>query len=413
MSTPLNEKFISVQTIRDEFPILNRVVNNKPLVYFDNGATTQKPNQVINSIVNYYSNYNSNIHRGVHTLSVEATNAYDCSRKIIAEFIGALNPEEVIFTKGTTESINFVAHCFSEKFISAGDEVLVSEMEHHSNILPWQECCRKKGASLKIIPVKDNGTLDELAFEKLISSKTKIISITHVSNTLGTVNNVEKIIQYAHAKNIPVLIDGAQAIPHLPIDLQKLDADFYCFSGHKVYAPTGIGVLYAKEKWLNLFEPYQSGGGTIKSVTFEKTEYANFPHKFEAGTPNIEGAIALAEAFKFLRKFGISTIANHENALLEYCTQQLNQIENVVILGNAPCKAGVISFNVKNIHPYDIGTLLDKQGIAVRTGHHCTQPLMNRFGVQGTVRISFAIYNSNNEIDVFIEALKKSIKLLS
>lgn len=400
-------------SIRGQFPILDQKINGKPLIYFDNGATTQKPKQVIDKITEFYSSYNSNIHRGVHTLSQKATAAYDEARAYVANYINAKKTSEVIITKGTTESVNFVATCFGNKFISEGDEIVVSEMEHHSNILPWQELCNAKGAVLKVIPVTEEGKLDYEAFEKLLNQKTKLVSVTHVSNTLGTVNDVKRIIEFARSKNIPVMLDGAQAIPHLKVDVLDLDADFYCFSGHKVYAPTGIGILYAKEKWLNQFDAYQPGGGSIKSVSFAKTEYADAPHKFEAGTPNIEGAIALAEALRYVNEMGISTIANHEHALLVYATEKLLQINDLKIYGTAPCKAGVISFNVGNIHPFDIGTLLDKQGIAVRTGHHCTQPLMQRYGIQGTVRMSFAIYNTKQEIDVFIEALNKTLKMLS
>lgn len=409
---PVVENKIDIQHIRKQFSILNRTVNGKPLVYFDNGATTQKPKRVIESIVGYYSNFNANIHRGVHTLSQEATTAYDNARKYIADYIHADSPEEVIFTKGTTESINFVAECFGELFFQEGDEVILSEMEHHSNILPWQALCERKKGKLRIIPVDDFGRLDLSKFDEMISERTKIIALTHVSNTLGTVNDVQLIIEKAHAKNIPVLIDGAQAIPHLGVNVKELSADFYCFSGHKVYAPTGIGILFAKKKWLSQFRPYQYGGGTIKSVTFEKTEYAESPHKFEAGTPNIEGAIALAEALKFVNEIGIGELAKHEHELTVYATERLKEINGVKIFGDVPCKAAVISFNVGSIHPFDIGTLLDKQGIAVRTGHHCTQPLMQRYEIPGTVRISFAIYNTKEEINVFIEALKKAIKML-
>jgi len=408
----LNKIALDLVSIRKQFPILDQKINGKPLIYFDNGATTQKPKQVIDKITEYYSSYNSNIHRGVHTLSQKATTAYDEARAYVANFINAKKTSEVIFTKGTTESVNFVATCFGKKFISKGDEIVVSEMEHHSNILPWQELCNSTGAVLKVIPVTEEGKLDYVAFEKLLNPKTKLISVTHVSNTLGTVNDVKRIIDFAHSMNIPVMLDGAQAIPHLKVDVQDLDADFYCFSGHKVYAPTGIGILYAKEKWLNQFDAYQPGGGSIKTVSFAKTEYADAPHKFEAGTPNIEGAIALAEALRYVNEIGISTIANHEHELLIYATEKLLQINELKIFGTAPCKAGVISFNVGNIHPFDIGTLLDKQGIAVRTGHHCTQPLMARYGIQGTVRMSFAIYNTKQEIDVFIEALNKTLKML-
>lgn len=408
----MKESGIQVQEIRKQFPILARTVNNKPLIYFDNGATTQKPQEVIQSLVDYYSNYNSNIHRGVHSLSQEATFHYDEARKFVAHYINAAHPYEVVFTQGTTESINLIAWCYGNKFVNEGDEIIISEMEHHSNILPWQELCLRKKASLKVIKVNENGTLDLERYTSLLSAKTKLVAVTHVSNTLGTVNDVKEIIKLAHDKNVPVLIDGAQAIPHLTVDVRDLDADFYVFSGHKVYAPTGIGVVYAKESWWNKFDVYQSGGGTIKTVSFEKTEYAELPHKFEAGTPNIEGAIGLASALRFVAGIGISTIANHEHVLTEYATEKLKLIPGVRIIGEAPCKAGVISFVVDGVHPFDIGTLLDKQGIAVRTGHHCTQPLMQKYGIQGTVRVSFAIYNTIEEVDTFILALNKSLKML-
>jgi cysteine desulfurase/selenocysteine lyase len=402
-----------ISAIRKQFPILEQKVNGKPLIYFDNGATTQKPLQVINSIVDYYSSYNSNIHRGVHTLSQTATARYDKARLTIGSFINSGTTNNVIFTKGTTESINFVANSFGNKHVQEGDEILITAMEHHSNILPWQELCGRKKAVLKVLPVDSTGVLKYDELDKLLTSKVKLFAFTHVSNTLGTINDVKQLTEAAHAKNIPVLIDGAQAVPHLKVDMQEIDCDFYVFSGHKMYGPTGIGILYAKEKWLNDFDVYQSGGGTIRSVTFEKTEYSEGPHKFEAGTPNIEGAIALAEAVKFMEDFGIPNLVNYEHELLGYATRRLQEIENLKIIGTAPCKAGVISFNVGNIHPFDMGTLLDKQGIAVRTGHHCTQPLMQCFGIQGTVRMSFAVYNTKQEIDVFIEALKKAVKILS
>ncbi|HLP12421.1 MAG TPA: cysteine desulfurase [Flavobacteriales bacterium] len=402
-----------ISAIRKQFPILEQKVNGKPLIYFDNGATTQKPLQVIHSIVDYYSSYNSNIHRGVHTLSQTATARYDKARVIVGSFINAGTSNSVIFTKGTTDSINFVANAYGNKFVHEGDEILVTAMEHHSNILPWQELCKRKKALLKVLPVDENGVLKYDELDSLLTAKTKLFAFTHVSNTLGTVNDVQRLTEAAHAKNIPVLIDGAQAVPHLMVDLGLIDADFYVFSGHKMYGPTGIGVLYAKEKWLNQFNVYQTGGGTIKSVTFEQTEYSEGPHKFEAGTPNIEGAIALAEAVKFMEDFGIANLARYEHELMEYATKRLDEIEGIKLIGTAPCKAGVISFNVGKIHPFDIGTLLDKQGIAVRTGHHCTQPLMQCYNIQGTVRMSFAVYNTKQEIDVFIEALKKAVKMLS
>lgn len=407
----MSDKDLNIDSIRKQFPILHVKVNGKPLVYFDNGATTQKPNSVIDAITDYYSTTNANIHRGVHTLSQKATSAYDEARKYIAQHINAGFPEEVIFTKGTTEGINLIASCF-ENFISENDEIILSEMEHHSNILPWQELCNKKKAQLKIIPINDSGELKIEEFQKLLSSKTKLIAVTHVSNTLGTINPVKEIISIAHKKNVPVLIDGAQAIPHLQVDVRDLNADFYVFSGHKVYAPTGIGICYAKKEWWKKFAPYQTGGGTIKTVSFEKTEYADAPHKFEAGTPNIEGAIVFAEALKFVNEIGMDKIRHHENDLLKYAEEKLKEFPDVKIIGEAKNKAGVVSFIVKDIHPFDIGTILDKQGVAVRTGHHCTQPLMKRFGIPGTIRISFAVYNTKEEIDIFISALQKAITML-
>ncbi len=405
------ESKLNIEEIREQFPILNLSVNGKPLIYFDNGATVQKPKLVIDAISDYYSNVNANIHRGVHSLSQMATARYDKARQFIADFINAELAEEVVFTRGTTDSINLIAYCF-EKFISENDEIIISEMEHHSNILPWQVLCEKKKAKLKVIPVNDIGELIIDDFNNLLSDKTKLIAITHISNTLGTINPVKEIISIAHKNNIPVLIDGAQSIPHLKVDVRDLDADFYVFSGHKVYAPTGIGICYAKKKWWDQFSPYQVGGGTIKTVSFEKTEYAEAPHKFEAGTPNIEGAIVLAEAIKFVSAIGIEEIHQHENDLLKYANEKLKDFPEVRIIGEAENKAGVISFVVDGAHPFDVGTILDKQGVAVRTGHHCTQPLMKKFGVPGTIRISFAIYNTKEEIDIFIFALQKAIKML-
>ncbi|HYG50891.1 MAG TPA: cysteine desulfurase [Flavobacteriales bacterium] len=409
----LDKTGIDISAVRKQFPILSQSVNGRTLIYFDNGATTQKPQRVINAIVEYYSSYNSNIHRGVHTLSQVATRKYDAARATVSSFINAVDPSWVIFTKGTTDSINLIATCYGNKFVNEGDEILITSMEHHSNILPWQELCHRKKAVLKVLPVDDNGVLKYEELDALLTSRTKLFACAHVSNTLGTVNDVKRLVDAAHTKNIPVLIDGAQAVPHLKVDMMELNADFYCFSGHKMYGPTGIGVLYANEKWLDVFDVYQSGGGTIRLVTFDKTEYAEGPHKFEAGTPNIEGAIALAEAVNFMQETGIPNLSRYEHELLEHATARLNEIAEVKIIGTAPCKAGVISFNVGNIHPFDIGTLLDKQGIAVRTGHHCTQPLMQCYGIQGTVRMSFAVYNTKEEIDVFIDALKKAIKILS
>jgi cysteine desulfurase/selenocysteine lyase len=403
---------IDIEKIRADFPILSRKVNGKPLVYFDNGATAQKPQQVIDAIVHYNNYQNANIHRGIHTLSQEITVAYENARATIQKHLNAAYPHEIIFTRGTTDSINLVAHSFGKKHIEKGDEIVISMMEHHSNILPWQMLCEEKGAVLKVIPINTDGELLIEEYKKLLSDKTKIIAITHISNTLGTINPVKEIIKIAHAKNIPVLIDGAQAMPHLKIDVQELDADFYVFSGHKLFGPTGVGALYGKEKWLNELPPYQVGGGTIKTVTFEKTEYADLPLKFEAGTPNIEGGIGLAVAIDYVNTIGLENISGYEHELLTYATDKLKEIELVKIIGNAKEKASVLSFIVEGIHSFDIGTILDQYGIAVRTGHHCTQPLMHCYNIKGTIRASFAFYNTIEEIDVFINALKKAIKML-
>lgn len=402
----------NVDEIRKDFPILSRQVNGKPLIYFDSGATSQKPKQVIDSLVNYYQNTNANIHRGVHTLSQEATEKYESARTTVQKFINAKHSHEIIFTRGTTESINLVAETYLKNILNAGDEIIISAMEHHSNILPWQKLCDEKNAALKVIPIDDNGEIVFEEFEKLFSPKTKMVAITQVSNTLGTINPIKNIIQSAHKKNVPVMVDGAQAVPHMKVDVQDLDADFYCFSGHKMYAPTGIGVLYAKEKYLNQMQPYQVGGGVIKTVSFEKTEYAESPLKFEAGTPNIEGSIGLAASIDYINKIGFNSISKYEHELLVYATDKLSKIEGLKIIGTAKQKAGVISFVIDGLHPFDIGTILDKMGIAVRTGHHCTQPLMQRFGIQGTVRVSFGIYNTKNEMDELIKGIEKSIKML-
>jgi cysteine desulfurase/selenocysteine lyase len=413
MQNILQHTAFNIEKVREDFPILRTQVNNKPLVYFDNGATTQKPKQVIDAIVKYYTEENSNIHRGVHTLSQRATTHYELARETVRKHINASSVNEIIFTRGTTESVNLVAHCFGKLFIHKGDEIILSAMEHHSNILPWQILCEEKGAVLKVIPVNENGELILSEYKRLLSAKTKLIAITHISNTLGVINDVKEITAIAKQNNIPVFIDGAQAIPHMAVDVQDIDCDFYCFSGHKVYAPTGIGVLYAKEKWIEKFKPYQVGGGTIKTVSFEKTEYVDGPLKFEAGTPNIEGAIGLAAALNYINEIGIENISSYEHELTQYVTQKLKLLNGVVIYGDVANKASVISFNVKNIHPFDVGTLLDKQGIAVRTGHHCTQPLMQCFNIPGTIRASFSFYNTKDEIDIFILALEKAIKMLS
>jgi len=413
MPDTLQHIAFNVEKAREDFPILKMQVNNKPLVYFDNGATAQKPKQVIDAIAKYYYEENSNIHRGVHTLSQKATTHYELARQTVQKHMNAASVNEIIFTRGTTESINLVAHCFGKLFITKGDEIIVSEMEHHSNILPWQILCEEKGAVLKVIPVNEKGELVLEEYKKLLSDKTKLVAVTHVSNTLGVINEVKEIISIAKQKNIPVLLDGAQAIPHMAIDVQDLDCDFYCFSGHKIYAPTGIGVLYAKAKWIDRFEPYQVGGGTIKTVTFGKTVYVDGPLKFEAGTPNIEGAIGLAAALNYINEIGLSAISSYEDELMQYATEKLKQLSGVKIYGDVKRKAAVISFNVNDIHPFDVGTILDKQGVAVRTGHHCTQPLMQCFNIPGTIRASFSFYNTKAEIDIFISALEKAIKMLS
>ncbi|MDP1810815.1 MAG: cysteine desulfurase [Sediminibacterium sp.] len=405
-----------VQKIRKDFPILLRTVNGKPLIYFDNGATTQKPKQVIDAIVKYYTGQNANIHRGVHSMSQDITVEYENARVTVQKHIGAQHEHEIIFTRGTTESINFVATAFGKKFVNAGDEIVVTEMEHHSNILPWQQLCEEKNAVLKVIPITDSGELRMDEYKKLLSAKTKLVAITHVSNTLGTVNPVKEIISIAHEKylpagrQIPVLVDGAQSIPHIKVDVQDLDADFYCFSGHKVYAPTGVGILYGKEEWLKKLPNYQVGGGTIKTVSFDKTDYSESPLRFEAGTPNIEGGIGLAVALDYINALGLENIAAYEHELLGYATEKLSAIDNLRIIGTAKEKASVISFVVEGIHPLDIGMLLDAQGIAVRTGHHCTQPLVAHYQIPGTVRASFSYYNTKEEIDIFANAIVKSIQ---
>ena len=401
-----------VQKVRADFPILSQKVNGKPLVYFDNGATSQKPQVVIDAISKYYSEINANIHRGVHTLSQLATDAYELSRNTIQNHLNAKHNHEIIFTSGTTFGINLVANGFAS-LLKAGDEVMVSALEHHSNIVPWQFLCEKTGAKLVVIPMNEKGELILSEFDNLLSEKTKIVTLNHISNALGTVNPIEYIIKKAHGVGAAVLIDGAQATPHLRPDVQALDCDFYVFSGHKVCGPTGVGILYGKEEWLRKLPPYQGGGEMIAEVTFEKTTYADLPHKFEAGTPNISGGIVLGTAIDYMNSIGFDNIAAYEQELLDYGTKRLQEIEGLTIYGTTENKASVISFNIEGIHPYDIGTIIDKLGIAVRTGHHCAQPIMNFFNIPGTIRASFAFYNTKEEIDIFVEAVKKAQMMLS
>jgi cysteine desulfurase/selenocysteine lyase len=403
---------LDIQKIRADFPILSQTVNGKPLVYFDNGATSQKPQVVIDAEVKYYQEINANIHRGVHTLSQLATDAYEVARGKVKEHINAKHAHEVLFTSGTTHGINLVANGFAS-ILKPGDEVVVSSLEHHSNIVPWQMLCEKTGAILKVIPINDNGELIMEEFDKLLSDKTKIVTVNHISNALGIINPIKYIIDKAHAVGSAVLIDGAQAVPHLKPDVQELDCDFYAFSGHKMCGPTGTGILYGKEAWLNKLPPYQGGGEMIKEVTFEKTTYADLPHKFEAGTPNIAGGIVLGTAIDYLNEVGFDNIQAYEHELLEHATKRLSEIEGIRIYGTGKNKASVVSFNIDGIHPYDVGSIIDKLGIAVRTGHHCAQPIMNFFCIPGTIRASFSFYNTKEEIDAMVEAVKKAQTMLS
>jgi cysteine desulfurase / selenocysteine lyase len=400
-----------IDKIRADFPILKRKVNGKPLVYFDNAATSQTPQIVIDAIVDYYSNSNANIHRGVHTLSQEATDLYEAARNKVQQHFNAANSYEIILTAGTTHGINMVASGFSE-ILEKGDEIIVSALEHHSNIVPWQMLCEKTGAVLKVIPMVQNGTLDLIAFDEILSQKTKLVFCNHVSNALGTINPIKEIIKKAHNVGAAVLIDGAQATPHIKPDVQELDVDFYVASAHKICGPTGVGVLYGKAAWLEKLPPYQGGGEMIETVTFEKTTYAGLPHKFEAGTPNICGGIAFGVALDYMNGIGFENIATYENELLQYGTEKLQEIDGLKIYGTSN-KTAVISFNIDGIHPYDIGVILDKLGVAVRTGHHCAQPIMNFYNIPGTVRASFSFYNTKKEIDIFIAAVKKAVMMLS
>jgi len=403
---------LDINKIRADFPILSQKVNGKPLVYFDNGATSQKPQVVIDAISKYYQEINANIHRGVHTLSQLATDAYEISRGKLQNHINAKFAHEVLFTAGTTHGINLVANGFAS-ILKPGDEVLVSALEHHSNIVPWQMLCEKTGATLRVIPMNENGELIMSEYDTLLSDKTKIVTVNHISNALGTVNPIKYMIDKAHEVGAAILIDGAQAVPHLKPDVQELDCDFYVFSGHKICGPTGTGILYGKEAWLNKLPPYQGGGEMIKEVTFKKTTYAELPHKFEAGTPNIAGGIVLGTAVDYMNEVGFDNIQQQEKELLEYGTKRLLEIEGLKIFGTAKEKTSVISFNIEGIHPYDIGTIIDKLGIAVRTGHHCAQPIMDFFKIPGTIRASFAFYNTKEEIDVMVEAIKKAQLMLS
>lgn len=412
METAVTNKIFDTEKIRKDFPILQRIVNGKPLVYLDNAATSQKPISVINAISNYYKNYNANIHRGLYSISIEASEAYDNARKKIKDFINAPDVRGIIFTRGTTEAINLVAYSYGRENIKAGDEILISAMEHHANIVPWQVLCEEKKAALKIIPVNDKGELLIDEYKKLLSPQTKLVAVCHISNSLGTVNPVKEIISLAHEKDIPVLIDGAQAVQHTKVDVSSLDADFYVFSGHKMYAPMGIGVLYGKANLLEAMPPYQTGGDMISSVSFEKTIYNEIPMKFEAGTPNVEGAIGMAAAIDYINSVGLNNISEHETELLNYATEEISKIEGLKIIGTAENKASVISFVVEGLNALDIGIMLDTAGVAIRTGQHCTEPLMDWFGIPGTARASFAFYNTIEEVDVFIDALKNAVRIL-
>jgi cysteine desulfurase/selenocysteine lyase len=397
----------NVHSVRKDFPILRRKVYNIPLVYFDNGATTQKPQPVIDCVNEYHSFKNSSVHRGIHYLSEQATSDYENARLTIQHFINAAHSHEIIFTAGTTASINGVAFSFGERYIREGDEIILTEMEHHANIVPWQMLCERKNAVLKVLPFSDDGVLLLDQLDSMINNKTRLVAVIHVSNALGTVNPVEEIITRAHLHNIPVLVDGAQSIQHTPIDVQKMDCDFFAFSGHKVYGPTGIGILYAKEKWLDEMPPFQGGGEMVDVVTFKKTTYNCLPYKFEAGTPNYIGAIALAEALKYVSDLGIGNIALHEQMLLQQGTEKLAALGFIRLFGTAPHKTSILSFGISGVHPYDAGMVLDKMGIAVRTGTHCAQPVMQHFGIDGTIRVSLALYNTAEEIDALIESVKK------
>ena len=400
-----------IKGIVSDFPVLSQKVNGKKLVYLDNAATTQKPKAVIKSIERYYNESNANIHRGVHALSQKATDLYENSRKNISNFINAENENQIIFVRGATEAINLVANSHVRPLLNKNDEIIISQMEHHANIVPWQLICEEKNAKLRILPMNQRGELILDSLEKIISKKTKFMAINHVSNSLGTINPIEEIVEIAHQHKIKILVDGAQAVQHIPIDIQKIDADFYCFSGHKLYGPTGIGILYGKKQLLNEMPPYQGGGDMIKSVTFDETIYNDIPHKFEAGTPNISGVIGLSAAIDYMREIGIEKISKHEAELLEYASKELKKIDDVQIIGNAEEKASVISVVIKNIHPHDIGTIMDSDGVAIRAGKHCTDPVMDFYSIPATARASFAAYNNKDDVDKLIKSVKKAIEV--
>lgn len=414
MSTAVNitasvsaQSRLDVARLRNDFPILQQRVNGKPLVYLDNAATTQKPQAVLEAILRYYTTMNSNVHRGVHTLSERATAEYEATRERVRAFLNAEKAEEIIFVRGTTEGLNLIAHSFGKRFINRGDEVLISGMEHHSNIVPWQILCEERGAALRVIPINDDGEIELEEYRRLLNEKTKIVSLTQVSNALGTVNPVQEMIALAHERGIPVCIDGAQAVPHMRVDVRRLDCDFYVFSSHKMYGPTGIGAVYGKAKWLEQMPPYQGGGDMIKAVTFEKTTYNDLPYKFEAGTPNIADTIGFGAAIDYLLKFDAKAVEEYESELHGYATEVLSSLGGITIIGTARRKVGVISFVVDGVHAHDVGTILDSEGIAIRTGHHCAMPVMERFGVPATARASFALYNTKDEVDILVKGLRK------
>ncbi len=410
--TPIETASFDLESVRADFPILRERIHGRSLVYLDNAATSQKPDAVIQAMVDYYIHDNANIHRGVHLLSQRATDAYEAVRMAVQSFLHAGEAREIVFVRGTTEAINLVAQTYGRRHVGAGDEVLITAMEHHSNIVPWQILCQEKGATLRVAPINERGELEVHEFNRLLGPRTKLVSLAHVSNALGTVNPVKSIVRMAHAMNIPVLVDGAQAVPHLPVDVQDLDCDFYAFSGHKVYGPTGIGVLYGKAALLEEMPPFQGGGDMISSVTFEKTTYNKIPHKFEAGTPNIAGVVGLGAAIAYINKLGMNEISAHEHDLLAYATDRITAIPGVRLVGTAREKTGVLSFVVDGIHPHDIGTILDQEGVAVRTGHHCAQPVMDRYGIPATVRASFGIYNTRGEIDALVDGIEKVREIL-